>query len=316
MNVLSLFDGMSCGRIALERAGIPVTNYYASEINKAAIICSKQNYPEILHVGDVTKVRIPKGQKIDLLIGGSPCQGFSFNGKRLNFNDPRSKLFFEYVRLLKEIRRYNPDVKFLLENVKMSKESESVITETLVVTPNKINSSLFSAQNRPRIYWTNIDVSDLPNSEQVFDDIKSNEHVTEKMYLSNNYKDDLKLKPGVSRISELVRNLRDTNPSKTNCVLKTQIENDTPSLISRQSDRVYCSMSKSPCLTASGSERIKFNMNSNDPKNWRVINTREAERLQTVPDGYTDCIPTAKAFECLGNGWTVDVIAHIFKGLL
>ena len=123
MNVLSLFDGMSCGRIALERAGIQVENYYASEIDKYAISVSKANYPDTIHVGDVTKVDgdfLP--HTIDLLIGGSPCQGFSFAGLQLNFDDIRSKLFFEYVRILKEIRQHNPDVKFLLENVKMKKE--------------------------------------------------------------------------------------------------------------------------------------------------------------------------------------------------
>lgn len=119
LNVLSLFDGLSCGRIALDRAGIEIENYYASEIDKYAIQVSEYNYPDIIRLGDVTKVRIDKGRKIDLLIAGSPCQGFSIAGNKLNFDDPRSKLFFEFTRLLKECKRYNPKLLFLLENVKM-----------------------------------------------------------------------------------------------------------------------------------------------------------------------------------------------------
>jgi len=149
MNVLSLFDGMSCGQLALQKAGIPVTNYFASEVDKYAIQVAKANYPNTIHIGDVCDVMWPEtfeGMKIDLLIGGSPCQGFSFAGKQLNFDDPRSKLFWEFVRLLKECKpKY-----FLLENVKMKKEYMDVITEALGVEPIFINSSLVSAQNRQR----------------------------------------------------------------------------------------------------------------------------------------------------------------------
>lgn len=156
MNVLSLFDGMSCGRIALERAGMPVTNYFASEIDKHAIKVSCTKWPDIVHLGDVTKVSAKDLPKIDMLIGGSPCQGFSFAGKGLNFNDPRSALFFEYVRILQECRENNPNVLFLLENVRMKKEHEDVISRILEIQPININSALVSAQNRERLYWTNI----------------------------------------------------------------------------------------------------------------------------------------------------------------
>lgn len=155
MNVLSLFDGMSCGRIALERAGINVSKYYACEIDKYAIKVAQANYPDTIQLGSVTDIMWPEtfeGIKIDLLIGGSPCQGFSFAGKRLNFDDPRSALFWEYVRLLKECKpKY-----FLLENVRMNQQSQDVITQALGVKPIHINSSLVSAQNRYRLYWTNI----------------------------------------------------------------------------------------------------------------------------------------------------------------
>ena len=178
MNVLSLFDGMSCGQIALDKLGIPINKYFAAEIDKYAIQVAKSNYPDMVHLGDVKDIWVSnsyegaigstpcttgidhKGEthKIDLLIGGSPCQGFSFAGKQLNFDDPRSQLFFEYVRLLKALKpKY-----FLIENVKMKKESMAIITEYLGVEPIEINSNLVSAQNRKRLYWTNIPMKGLP----------------------------------------------------------------------------------------------------------------------------------------------------------
>jgi len=151
MRVVSLFDGMSCGQLALDRLGIKPT-YFASEIDKYAMQVTKANYPNTHFIGDVTKVDAKLLPKIDLLLGGSPCQGFSFAGKQLNFDDPRSKLFFEYVRLLKQLKpKY-----FLLENVRMKKESQDIISEYLGVEPIAINSNLVSAQNRYRLYWTNI----------------------------------------------------------------------------------------------------------------------------------------------------------------
>lgn len=157
MNVLAVFDGISTGRYCFDQIGIPVDNYYASEINPKTIEISKKNYPDIIQIGDISRVNVGQFPKIDILIGGSPCQGFSRGGKCLNFEDPRSKLFFEYVRILKEIREINPDVKFLLENVEMKKEWVEVIDENLGVKGYPINSKLLSAHNRPRMYWTNID---------------------------------------------------------------------------------------------------------------------------------------------------------------
>jgi len=152
ITVLSLFDGMSCGQLALQRAGIKVKAYYAAEIDKHAIKVTQHNFPGTIQLGDVTQVTAATLPKIDLLIGGSPCQGFSFAGKKLNFEDPRSKLFFEYVRLLKECK----PTWFLLENVRMEYAHELVISQYLGTSPVKINSSLFSAQSRLRLYWTNI----------------------------------------------------------------------------------------------------------------------------------------------------------------
>ena len=157
MNVLSLFDGMSCGQIALNRIGIKPKNYYASELDKYAIKVTQTNYPDTIQLGDVTAWREwdIDWSSIDLLIGGSPCQGFSFAGKQLAFDDPRSKLFFVYVDILNHIRSVNPNIKFMLENVKMKKEYLDVISEQIGVQPVFINSALVSAQNRQRYYWAN-----------------------------------------------------------------------------------------------------------------------------------------------------------------
>lgn len=173
LTVLSLFDGMSCGAIALREAGITVKQYFASEIDRQAIRQTQHNFPDTIQLGSVTDVKASELPPIDLLIGGSPCQGFSFAGKQLNFSDPQSKLFFEYVRILREIQAYNPDVKFLLENVRMLKECENVITEQMGLFPVMINSALVSAQNRVRMYWTNIRTKSVPNLffTEVYSDI-------------------------------------------------------------------------------------------------------------------------------------------------
>lgn len=173
LNVLSLFDGMSCGQIALREVGIKVNKYFASEIDKYAIKQTQHNFPETVQLGSVTGVHAADLPTIDLLIGGSPCQGFSFAGKQLNFKDPRSVLFFEYVRILREIQEYNPGVLFLLENVRMRRECEQVITEQLGLEPVVINSALVSAQNRVRLYWTNIRTREEANlfDTKVFTDI-------------------------------------------------------------------------------------------------------------------------------------------------
>lgn len=163
MNILSLFDGISCGRVALNKANIKYKKYYASEIDKYAIKIAQKNYTNTIQIGDVLSVNGKDLPKIDLLIGGSPCQGFSFAGKQLNFNDPRSALFFEYVRILREV---NPKY-FLLENVKMKQEYQDVISDLLGVKPILINSNLVSAQNRKRLYWTNIPIKNLPEDKNI-----------------------------------------------------------------------------------------------------------------------------------------------------
>lgn len=169
INVLSLFDGISCGQIALERAGIPVNQYFASEIDNKAIKVTQHNYPNTIQLGSVTDLKYIDwlNPKIDLIIGGSPCQGFSFSGEQLNFNDPRSALFFEYVRILKEIQYVNPNVKFLLENVKMKQEYQDIISFHLGVKPVSVNSAIVSAQMRNRLYWTNIEGFSIPTDRGI-----------------------------------------------------------------------------------------------------------------------------------------------------
>lgn len=167
MNVLSLFDGMSCGQIALDELGVDVKNYYASEIDKHAIKVTQSNYSKTVQLGDVTKLNAKDLPEIELLMGGSPCQGFSFAGKQLNFKDERSKLFFEFVRIMDEVKpKY-----FLLENVRMSKKSQDVISHYLGVEPVMINSSNFTAQNRVRYYWTNIPISEYKDLEVTLESV-------------------------------------------------------------------------------------------------------------------------------------------------
>ena len=248
MKVLSLFDGISCGRLALERAGIPVEKYYASEIDKYAIQIAQKNYPDTIQIGDVTQINFADYMDVDIVIGGSPCQGFSFAGKQLNFADPRSRLFFEFVRALKEIKpKY-----FLLENVKMKKEFQDIISKQLGVEPIEINSALVSAQNRKRLYWTNI-----PN---------------------------------------LVL------PTDRNIVLK----NIVPDAV----------LEKSKTIRTSGwcskwGNKHCFDM----PNPYRHFTITELELLQTLPINYTEGISLTQRRKAIGNGWTVDVIAHILKGI-
>ena len=196
--VLSLFDGMSCGQIALQRAKIPVKTYYACEINKYAITVTQYNFPKTIQLGDVRNIKAKDLPEIpDLFIGGSPCQGFSNAGTGLNFDHPESKLFFEYIRLRNELLELNPNLKFLLENVPMKKEWENIITRYMGINHVKINSALVSAQNRKRLYWNNFNIQKYglfdhehnvikqPKDKKIFlKDILDNE-VDEKYFLSD-----------------------------------------------------------------------------------------------------------------------------------
>ena len=286
MKVLSLFDGISCGMVALERAGVPVDAYYASEIDKNAIAISQKNYPNIIRLGDVTKWRewdIPWAE-IDLLIGGSPCQGFSFAGKQLNFNDQRSKLFFEFVDILNHIKKHNPNVKFLLENVKMKKESEQVITGKLGVTPVLINSSVLSAQSRNRLYWANFSFpTDIQDKEIFWQDVMI-ENAKGVYYLTPKMMDWI--------------NKDEKRKSKFKVYTK-----DTRCKMQMVEASHYKGISNQRCFAILDNGKLRY------------IYPIECERLQTLPDNYTESVSNSQRYKAIGNGWTVDVIAHILKGL-
>lgn len=400
INVLSLFDGISCGRVALDRANIPVNKYFASELDKYAIQVAKKNYPDTIHIWDVTQVkyRDTSNIKIDLLIGWSPCQGFSFAGKQLNFQDPRSKLFFEYVRILKEAKpRF-----FIMENVRMKKEYQDIISEHLWVEPIMINSSLLSAQNRVRLYWVGerqedgtykqVKVSQPEDKGQILKDILQDE-VEENFNLSSvqierflqnwntnpsgnwmNWKvcsSDWKSPTLTTNKWEWLKvswcaqrwrytqngnteqRLEEREDEKANCL--TSVSKDSmivqrprwknnwwvhtekcPTLTSNEWQhnnklciqvwmaddinwhdflkRIYDPKWKSPTLTAVqwGNQERKIAI---DEVYYRKLTPIECERLQTLPDNYTDWVSNSQRYKQLGNGWTVDVIAHIIKHL-
>tara|TARA_A100001201_G_scaffold58567_1_gene56303 strand:+ start:451 stop:1320 length:870 start_codon:yes stop_codon:yes gene_type:complete len=283
MNVLSLFDGMSCGQLALHRAGIPYDNYYASEIKPIAIKVAKQNFPNTIHIGDVTKLDLSRLPKIDLLIGGSPCQDFSIlKAKGLGLEGDKSKLFYEYLKILKEIKpKY-----FLLENVKMKKESEQQLNEYLGIEGLHINSELVSYQKRPRIYWTNIPGACVPKDRNInFQDFKETNYDVCKIYKLNNTPSRIKMwNNGKKRSSELKSCANITHSNKVYCLTRKQDRSPNSGLIEFDD---FC----------------------------RYLTRQELEKAQTVPVGYTNSVSYNQAQDLLGDGWTIEVIAHLFQGL-
>lgn len=269
--VLSLFDGMSCGQLALQRAGIEYKEYYASEIDKHAISVTQHNFPNTKQLGSITELKSYNLPKIDLLIGGSPCQSFS-NARKGEGFDGKSGLFWEYLRVLKETK----PTYFLLENVKMKKEWRDIISKELGVKPIEINSSLVSAQNRPRLYWTNIPNVDAPKDKGLlFKDVLNTDYEFKPLtkWFFSKWGDKQKI--------------------------------DTLKTIDAE---------KSFCLTTNKSHPKNYYLNS-EKTMARMLERDEVERLQTVPNGYTSIVSKTEAHKMLGNGWTVDVIAHIFNGL-
>lgn len=301
LNVLSLFDGIACGRVALERAGIPINRYIASEIEPNAIRVSMTNWPDIEQIGDVVAVQTKTLPEIDLLIGGSPCQGFSASGKGLNFVDPRSRLFFEYVRILKETKpKY-----FILENVKMKKEWSDIITDYLEVEPVEINSSLVSAQNRTRLYWTNI-----PNVTQPED---------RRICLSDILEDIEWKQPGAIRGRRLNKGVivgRRLNEKGH----RQDYDKDIP--ITQCLEVRATNTNKSNCITTVDKDNVltplppgRYPDAFKNKLPFRYYTTKEYCRLQTLPDDYVNMIPETQARKALGNAWTVDVISHILSGI-
>jgi DNA (cytosine-5)-methyltransferase 3A len=264
---------MSCGQIALEKAGIKVNNYFASEIKKHAIKCTQTNYPNTIQVGDITKLKATDLPKIDLVIGGSPCQDISHlkpNSKGVY--DKKSKLFFEYLRLLLELKpKY-----FLLENVNGKKESIELITKLLGVEPIKINSSLVSFQNRVRLYWTNIPGVKQPKDKQIsFQDFKELEA------------DEYKVNYTPSRIT----------------MWGDGVNGKCPNITHRE---------KINCLTCKQDRWNNAGLIEYDDF-CRYLTVKECELAQNVPIGYTNCVSKNQAWDLLGDGWTVDIIVGIFN---
>ena len=316
MNVLSLFDGMSCGQIALNRIGIKPDNYYASELDKYAITVTQANFPETKQLGDVTQWRDwdIDWASIDLLIGGSPCQGFSFAGKQLAFNDPRSALFFEYVNILNHIRKHNPDVKFLLENVKMKKQFLDVISGLLGVEPVFINSALVSAQNRQRFYWANWEFGQPGDKGLVLSDVVESS-VDEKYLLSNRLL--LGFESKINRRAAMKSGFDNFNVrplgEKVSCITaryhKTAMSDPFVEVGTRDGCLVTVNKDSLPSYLPIG-RHIDY-----EHKSYRRLTPTECERLQTVPDNYTAHVSNTQRYRMLGNGWTVDVVAHIFKSI-
>ena len=369
INVLSLFDGSSCGQAALERSGIKVNRYFASEVDPWAEKITLKNYPDNIPIGDVNFVSGIQLPSIDLILAGSPCQGFSFAGKQLAFDDPRSALFFEFLRVLDECRRYNPNVKFLLENVRMKQEYQDIISKYLGVEPVAINSSLVSAQNRYRLYWANWDITQPDDKGIVLKDI-----------LVEGYGDS---------VADQGTTVKQINVDKAACLLArdykgfgNQAMTGVRTCELREYDkdedchhvgtaldinghdilkRVYSDTGKSPTLNTMGGgnrepkvlvarmvgrrinpvtgKRDDYNTDitpkqrlepRKDDKSgclttvekdnlvvekgtYRPLLPLEMERLQTLPDNYTDGVSNTQRKKMLGNGWTVDVIVHILN---
>lgn len=277
-NVLGLFDGISCGQLALQRAGVEYENYYASEIDSHAIKVTQHHFPNTIQLGDICNLdeeNLP--ENIDLIIGGSPCQGFSMAGKRLNFNDPRSKLFFEFVRILKVCKpKY-----FMLENVGMKQEWQDAISKELGVQPITINSNLVSAQNRKRLYWTNIPNIVQPKDKQIFWD-----SVFEENAQCYHYTD--------KALAWLVG----TDKRKKRYKVYHRTDKVKMQMIEASHHKLY---SNQRCFSISDNTGLRF------------ISPLECERLQTLPDNYTSMISNTQRYKTIGNGWTVDVISHIFS---
>lgn len=328
MKVLSLFDGIACGYEALLRAGIKIDRYVAYEIDKNAITIAKKNHPDIEEKGTVVGADFTQYSDFDLVIGGSPCQGFSIAGKQLNFDDPRSKLYFEFERAVREVQpKY-----FFLENVKMKKVFEDVITERLGVEPIFINSNLVSAQNRKRLYWTNI-----PNIKQPED----------KGVMLNNIVHENE--PGFSGDLEPYKVPFD----KSLQIIDKEIQRGKVGYFRKdcQANRVYDIHGKAVtlcgeagggaakmgqylfgCITPDRVNKRQNGQRFNDGDKFYTLTAQdrhgvlidgyirkltpvECERLQTLPDGYTEGISEPARYKALGNCWTVDVVAHCFKNI-
>jgi DNA-cytosine methyltransferase len=346
--VLSLFDGMSCGQIALERAGIKVRKYYASEIDKYAMTITQKHYPETVQLGDIQKWEEWDIETPDLIIAGSPCQGFSNAGQGLNFDDPRSKLFFTFRDILFYWIDRNPKLKWMLENVKMKQVWRDVITDQLGVEPVLINSALVSAQNRQRLYWANWYIPQ-PEDKGIFleDIVESGEVDREKAYTIDanyfkggnprSYFEDGRRQLVFAHQSHKRAMVKEIQGAAIqNQVTKRGVEEQLNIRKDGKSNAVVPSypaklngvlvkslkhgwmkektveMDKYPSLAAQNPD-TKYKISTDNEFTYRKLTPLECERLQTIDDNWTEGVSNTQRYRMLGNGWTVDVIAHIFK---
>jgi len=377
MNVLSCFDGLSCGQLALDKAGVLVDVYYASEIDKYAMQVAQANFPNTIQVGDISKVDASNfDHDIDLMMGGSPCQGFSFAGKQLNFDDPRSKLFFEFMRLRDELKpKY-----VLLENVRMSKQSQDVISKYMGFEPQALDSKYKSAQKRYRLYWwgkltTNasgewayeqMPIEEMRDKKIVMQDILEDGYATDVMTNADGKSHCLTARYNGAVWWNSIERKQRTMVLKDNPTVSRDglIRVGTADLKGHDSiKRVYAQEGKAPTLTTmQGGHRepkvaigriVNRRLDENgtrkddqldlpftrqleireDEKSnclttvqkdnvvvskdmWRKLTPLECERLQTIPDNYTNHVSNSQRYKMIGNGWTVDVVAHILRGIL
>lgn len=337
MKVLSLFDGISCGRVALDRARIPVKTYYSSEIDKYAIQISEHNYSNQTRLGDVRDWRewdIPWGE-IDLILTGNPCQSYSNSGKQLGFQDPRGKLFYTMLDIMKQVQKHNPNVKFLIENVRMKEEFEKHFTESVVNTLGEthkilINSNLVSAQNRSRYYWTNFIVTQPEDRNVTWGQIR--EHGVNKHYYSENGLRWL--------ITHSIRKnkLLDiwSNNGKAQMVEASHYKNYSSQrffgVLDKPTEDIdyvkFSNVTKIDSYDVTieddrlvvGEHTFSKTLNGIRDFGVRYITPLECERLQTLPDNYTlvlkdgkQVVSNSQRYKAIGNGWTVDAIAHILK---
>jgi len=288
MNIVSYFDGMSCGQIALDRLNVKINNYYAFEIDKKAIEVTQTNYPKTIQMGSVINAPLDTLPKIDLLISGSPCQGFSIAGKKLNFEDDRSKLFFEFVKAKNILK---PQY-FFLENVRMKDEIADTIDELMGVKRQFVNSRCFTGHIRKRYYWTNLPFSQLPQSNIKLKDIIDKNNVYNKSM--DFFLDRTPYAPTISCDGIITINPKQNNGKQT-----------------WQRGRVYDIEGNMPTICAS-----LWDLNiTKDHKMYRKLTVNECEKAQGVPINYTSCVSKNEAGKMLGNGWNVDTIMHFFKHL-
>lgn len=344
VNVLSLFDGMSCGQIALKDLGIKVDKYYASEVDKFAIKQTQDNFPGTIQLGDVRGLDVSKLDNIDLLIGGSPCTNLSMAGKREGLSTiehedvttlerylelksdgmefkGQSFLFWEYVRILNDLKKSNPDIRFLLENVEMGKKYESLFNDIMGCEGIHINSALVSAQNRRRIYWTNIKGVERPEDRGLFIRDIVDEEVDPKLFLK---------KETIEKI--FIHNERHTGSGfRVNFTTESDKANPVTTKVRSQCDTICIVAQRGRYTNGDGKSRQVFELNLTGKSNClttvdkdnlvyngimlRRLSTNECAKLQTIPEWYKwNCSDTQKR-KMLGNGWTIEVIKHIFKYL-